>query len=90
MRFGKVPALEKRQARLREELEALQKERQLLKEEVGEEDVAGVVARWTGVPVERLLEAQAAKLLRMEERLHERVIGQSAAVTRPPSASCIW
>ncbi|MBI4060708.1 MAG: AAA family ATPase, partial [Elusimicrobia bacterium] len=80
VRFGTVPEHEKRQARLREELAALQKERRLLKEEVGEEDVAGVVARWTGVPVERLLEGQAAKLLRMEEKLHERVIGQDAAV----------
>ncbi|MBI5245681.1 MAG: AAA family ATPase [Elusimicrobia bacterium] len=80
VRFGKVPELEKRQEKLRKELGSLQKERQLLKEEVGEEDIAGVVARWTGVPVERLLEGQAAKLLRMEEQLHERVIGQDAPV----------
>ncbi len=80
VRFGKVPELEKRQEKLRKELGVLQKERQLLKEEVGEEDIAGVVARWTGVPVSRLLEGQAAKLLRMEDKLHERVIGQEAAV----------
>jgi ATP-dependent Clp protease ATP-binding subunit ClpB len=80
VRFGKVPELEKQQEKLRKELAALQKERKLLKEEVGEEDIAGVVARWTGVPVERLLEGQAAKLLRMEDKLHERVIGQEAAV----------
>ncbi len=80
VRFGKVPELEKRQEKIRQDLAALQKERQLLKEEVGEEDIAGVVARWTGVPVERLLEGQAAKLLRMEEKLHERVIGQDAPV----------
>jgi len=80
VRFGKVPELEKRQAKLRADLGALQKERALLKEEVGEEDIAGVVARWTGVPVERLLEGQAAKLLRMEEKLHERVIGQEGPV----------
>ncbi len=80
VRFGRVPELEKQQVKLRKELAELQKERKLLKEEVGEEDIAGVVARWTGVPVERLLEGQAAKLLRMEEKLHERVIGQDAAV----------
>ncbi|MCM2305069.1 MAG: AAA family ATPase, partial [Elusimicrobia bacterium] len=80
VRFGKVPELEKRAEKARKDLAALQKERSLLKEEVGEEDVAGVVARWTGVPVERLLEGQAAKLLRMEEQLHKRVIGQDAPV----------
>ncbi|MDE2491437.1 MAG: AAA family ATPase, partial [Elusimicrobia bacterium] len=80
IRFGRAPELAKAQEKLSRDLASLQKERQLLKEEVGEEDVAGVVSRWTGVPVERLLEGQAAKLLRMEERLHERVIGQDAAV----------
>ena len=80
VRFGKVPELEKRQEKMRKELGVLQKERKLLKEEVGEEDIAGVVARWTGVPVERLLEGQAEKLLRMEDKLHERVIGQEAPV----------
>ena len=52
----------------------------LLKEEVGEDDIAEVVARWTGIPVTRLLEAETQKLVRMEERLHERVIGQDPAV----------
>jgi ATP-dependent Clp protease ATP-binding subunit ClpB len=80
IRFGKLPELEKRQEKLRGELGALQARRKLLKEEVGEEDIAAVVARWTGVPVERLLEGQAAKLLRMEDKLRERVVGQDAAV----------
>jgi ATP-dependent Clp protease ATP-binding subunit ClpB len=80
LRFGKVPGLLKRQEQLRGELAKVQKHRKLLKEEVGEEDVAAVVSRWTGVPVERLVEGQAAKLLRMEGSLHERVIGQDAAV----------
>ena len=80
IRFGRAPELVKKQEKLRKDLAELQKERQLLKEEVGEEDVAGVVARWTGVPVERLLEAQSAKLIRMEEKLHERVVGQDAAI----------
>ena len=80
IRFGRAPALVKEQEKLQKNLAALQKDRQLLKEEVGEEDVAAVVSRWTGVPVERLLEAQSQKLLRMEDKLHERVIGQDAAV----------
>jgi len=80
IRFGRIPEIEKKQEKLQKDLAAQQKDRPLLKEEVGEEDVAGVVSRWTGVPVERLLEGQSAKLLRMEDKLHERVIGQDAAV----------
>ncbi|HEX4046730.1 MAG TPA: AAA family ATPase, partial [Elusimicrobiota bacterium] len=80
IRFGRQPEAAKAQEKLQKELAALQKDRQLLKEEVGEEDIAGVVARWTGVPVERLLEGQSQKLLRMEGKLHERVVGQEAAV----------
>ena len=80
IRFGRVPEITKKQEKLQHDLAVLQKNRQLLKEEVGEEDIAAVVSRWTGVPVERLLEAQSQKLLRMEGDLHERVIGQDAAV----------
>ena len=80
IRFGRVPELAKKQEKLQKDLATLQKDRQLLKEEVATEDIAAVVSRWTGVPVERLLEAQSQKLLRMEGDLHERVIGQDAAV----------
>ena len=80
IRFGRQPEAAKAQEKVQKELAVLQKDRQLLKEEVGEEDIAGVVSRWTGVPVERLLEAQSQKLLRMEDKLHERVIGQEPAV----------
>jgi ATP-dependent Clp protease ATP-binding subunit ClpB len=80
IRFGRIPEIAKKQEKLQKELAAQQKEHPLVKEEVGEEDVAGVVSRWTGVPVERLLEGQSAKLLRMEDKLHERVVGQDAAV----------
>jgi ATP-dependent Clp protease ATP-binding subunit ClpB len=80
IRFGRVPETAKKQEKLQKDLAAQQKDHPLLKEEVGEEDIAGVVSRWTGVPVERLLEGQSAKLLRMEDKLHERVIGQDAAV----------
>jgi ATP-dependent Clp protease ATP-binding subunit ClpB len=63
-----------------EALEKLQANGKMLKEEVGEEDVAEVVARWTGIPVSRLMEGEVEKLIRLEEHLHERVVGQAEAV----------
>ncbi len=68
--------LEQQSARLA----VIQTQQKMLKEEVDEEDVAEVVAKWTGVPVTRLLESEVQKLLRMEERLHDRVVGQAEAV----------
>ena len=81
LRYGEIPQLEQlladQEARLRE----LQTDGgSLLKEEVDDEDVAEVVAKWTGIPVSRLMESEVAKLVHMEERLHERVVGQDAAV----------
>ncbi|MGE5272231.1 MAG: ATP-dependent chaperone ClpB [Verrucomicrobiota bacterium] len=75
IRYGELPALE-------QELEERQTPdgEPMVKEEVDEDDVAAVVARWTGVPVERLLEGETEKLIHMEERLHERVVGQEEAV----------
>src|SRR5437870_4651419 len=75
IRYGELPALEK-------ELEERQAptEAPMVKEEVDEDDVAAVVGRWTGIPVERLLEGETEKLIHMEERLHERVVGQDEAV----------
>src|SRR5205823_11762561 len=58
----------------------------LLKEEVDSDDIAAIVSRWTGVPVERMLEGELAKLLKMEERLHLRVIGQDEAITAVANA----
>ena len=58
----------------------MQGERPLLKEEVDAEEIAAIVARWTGIPVSRLLEGETQKLIHMEERLHERVVGQDEAV----------
>jgi len=79
LRYGEIPRLEQevteQEARLRE----LQADRTFLKEEVDDEDVAEVVARWTHIPVSRLMESEVAKLVHMEERLHERVVGQHAA-----------
>jgi ATP-dependent Clp protease ATP-binding subunit ClpB len=75
IRYGALPALE---AELSERAEPA--EAPMVKEEVDEDDVAAVVASWTGVPVERLLEGEVEKLVHMEERLHQRVVGQDAAV----------
>ena len=80
LKFGTIPQLEKGVELANEQLNALQAERQMLKEEVDEQDIAEVVASWTGIPVSRLLEGEVEKLVHMEERLHERVIGQDEAV----------
>src|ERR671937_183846 len=61
-------------------LEELQGDRKMLKEEVDEEDVAEVVSAWTGIPVRRLMQGEMAKLLRLEDELHKRVVGQDDAV----------
>ncbi len=80
LRYGKIPELQQLAADTEESLRELQADRTFLKEEVDDEDVAEVVARWSGIPVSRLLESEVAKLVHMEERLHERVIGQDEAV----------
>ncbi len=77
IRYGELPALESELAERGEVAEATPR---MVKEEVDEDDVAGVVAQWTGIPVDRLLEGEVEKLVHMEERLHERVIGQDAAI----------
>ena len=86
LRYGEIPELEQlvkdQEARLRE----LQSDITFLKEEVDDEDVAEVVARWTGIPVSRLMEGEVEKLIHMEERLHERVVGQDEAVEAVSSA----
>ncbi|MBA2358681.1 MAG: AAA family ATPase [Actinobacteria bacterium] len=80
IRYGELPLLENELAE-RESIDD-----PMVKEEVDEDDVAEVVARWTGIPVSRLLEGEAEKLIRMEERLHERVVGQDEAVTAVANA----
>ncbi|MFM2374642.1 MAG: hypothetical protein RLZZ234_637 [Candidatus Parcubacteria bacterium] len=82
IRYALVPKLEKKLADKMEKLKKLQKNKRILKEEVTEEDIAKVVSKWTGVPVVRMLEEEAAKLSRMEEELQRRVVGQNNAVTR--------
>ncbi len=81
LKYGKLVELEKKQAEVTEQLKAIQHGKAMLKEEVDEEDVAEVVSRWTGVPTKKLLEEEADKLLKMEDWLHKRVVGQHTAIT---------
>jgi ATP-dependent Clp protease ATP-binding subunit ClpB len=84
--YGRVPELERQIEEATTALEHLQSEQRFLKEEVDAEDVAEVVSRWTGVPVSRLLEGEVEKLVRMEDALHARVVGQSEAVSAVSNA----
>jgi ATP-dependent Clp protease ATP-binding subunit ClpB len=86
IRYGRIPQIESDLAKKQTELEKLQKDHQMLKEVVGPEDIAEVVAKWTGIPVSRMLESEREKLLKMEDRLHERVVGQDEAVTAVSNA----
>jgi ATP-dependent Clp protease ATP-binding subunit ClpB len=86
LRYGVLPGLERKVAEATAKLDALQTNQRMLKEEVDSEDIAEVVAKWTGVPVQRLMEGEMAKLLRLEDVLHERVIGQDEAVTAVANA----
>jgi ATP-dependent Clp protease ATP-binding subunit ClpB len=80
LKYGRLTQLEKELEAETQRLVELQKDRKMLKEEVDEEDIAEIVSRWTGVPVSRMLESEMQKLLKMEDRLHERVIGQDEAI----------
>ncbi|HZD66142.1 MAG TPA: AAA family ATPase [Acidimicrobiales bacterium] len=86
IRYGQVPDLERRVEEATKALASLQADQRMLKEEVDAEDVAEVVSRWTGVPVSRLMEGEVAKLVRMEEVLHARVVGQDEAVAAVSNA----
>jgi ATP-dependent Clp protease ATP-binding subunit ClpB len=80
LRYGEIPRLEQQVKDDEARLAGIQSDVTFLKEEVDDEDVAEVVAKWTGIPVSKLMEGEVAKLVHMEERLHERVIGQDEAV----------
>ena len=82
IRYGKLPALEKELDQKNKRLKKLQSSRRILKEEIVSEDIAGVVSRWTGIPVSRMLESEAGKLARMEDELRKRVVGQDNAVQK--------
>ncbi len=86
LKFGEIPALEKAIEAKRVDLEAQQKNGAMLREEVTPEEIAQVVSAWTHIPVAKMLEAEMAKLLKMEVRLRERVIGQDAALTAVSNA----
>jgi ATP-dependent Clp protease ATP-binding subunit ClpB len=84
--YGRIPELERRISGATEHLNTLQLGNRMLKEEVDAEDIAEVVGKWTGVPVSRLLEGEMSKLVLLEGLLHNRVIGQDAAVTAVANA----
>lgn len=86
IRYGTIHALEKQINDLNNKLEETQKANRLLNEEVGAEDIAEVVAKWTGIPLSKMLETERSKLVKMEDRLHQRVIGQNEAVTAVANA----
>jgi ATP-dependent Clp protease ATP-binding subunit ClpB len=86
LQYGKLPELERRLKQEETRLAEMQKAGRMLKEEVDEEDIAEVVSRWTHIPVSRLMEGEIQKLLRMEERLHARVIGQDEAISAVANA----
>jgi ATP-dependent Clp protease ATP-binding subunit ClpB len=86
IRYGKALELQKQLEEANQKLSELQQSSKMLKEEVDDEDVAEVVSRWTGIPVSKMLEGERDKLLRMEDRLHRRVIGQDEAVSAVSNA----
>jgi ATP-dependent Clp protease ATP-binding subunit ClpB len=86
IRYGRIPEIERRITEATQELDVLQTSTRMLKEEVDAEDIAEVVAKWTGVPVTKLMEGEMQKLVHLEDLLHRRVIGQDAAVTATANA----
>jgi ATP-dependent Clp protease ATP-binding subunit ClpB len=80
--YGKIPELGRELEKLQAELRRSQELGSFLREEVTEEDIAAIVARWTGIPVQKMLEGESERLLKMEERIHERLVGQEQAVSR--------
>ncbi len=82
IRYGKIPLLEKQLSSEVRRLKKLQQERRILKEEITEEDIAEVVARWTGIPLSKMMEEERSKLNRMEEELKGRVVGQDEALKK--------
>ena len=81
LRYGKIKEAERRVEELKEKLASEQQGGALMREEVTADDIAAVVSKWTGIPVSRMMQGERQKLLHLEERLHERVVGQEAAIT---------
>ncbi len=86
IKYGDMPELEKKLANARQELAAIPPADRLLREEVTPDDIASVVARWTGIPVERLMESESSKLTKLEDSIGRQVIGQDRAVAAVASA----
>jgi ATP-dependent Clp protease ATP-binding subunit ClpB len=81
LRYGKIKEAENDIERLKKELTTFQSDEALIKEEVDAEDIAEIVSRWTGIPVSRMLQSEKDKLLKLEDELHQRVVGQEEAIT---------
>jgi ATP-dependent Clp protease ATP-binding subunit ClpB len=81
LRYGKIPQAQKALEDENKKLAALQKGKKMLKEEVGDEDIAQIISKWTGIPVSKMMEGEMQKLLSLEDKLHQRVIGQDAAIS---------
>jgi len=81
IRYGKIKAAESQIAQFQSELETMQGSSAMIKEEVDSEDIADVVSRWTGIPVNKMLQSEKDKLLNLEDELHQRVVGQEEAIT---------
>jgi ATP-dependent Clp protease ATP-binding subunit ClpB len=86
IKYGRIPELEKKLNELSNKLKEIQKDGSLLKEEVDEEDIAKIVSKWTGIPVSKMLESEKQKLLRLEEELSKRVVGQDRAISTVANA----
>ena len=86
LQYGRLPEMERRILEQEKHLADLQQNKRMLKEQVDEEDIAEVVSRWTHIPVSRLMEGEIQKLLKMEERLHNRVVGQDEAIAAVANA----
>jgi ATP-dependent Clp protease ATP-binding subunit ClpB len=80
IRYGKIPAAQKKIEELQKQLQEYQGETPLIKEEVSVEDIAEIVSKWTGIPVSRMMQSEREKLLHLEEELHKRVVGQDEAI----------
>ena len=80
IRYGKIKSLDEQVLKLQEEFKAMSAESSMIKEEVDSDDIAEVVAKWTGIPVSKLQQSEKEKLLRLEEELHKRVVGQDKAI----------
>ncbi|MCB1214353.1 MAG: ATP-dependent chaperone ClpB [Deltaproteobacteria bacterium] len=86
LKYGQLPSLEKELSVLQENLNKLHQDKPMLKEEVSDQDIAAIVSKWTGVPVQKMLEGEVDKLLHMEERLRARVVGQDEALEKVAAA----